>query len=418
MVYASSAAIGPAQRPGEVDALADRLVAAREPLRRMPLAARIEAIDRASAGWLMPDSPWRREAVATLPASTGYPARTITTALDNLARALAASELHAVARAEQAALAAPAPQLALHVLAGNVPGAGVFGIVAALLAGVPSLVKTTRREPLLPPLFARSLDAEDERLGAALAVVDSDDGDHAGTARAIERADVVLAYGRAESLDAIAAHRPRRLLRFGPRLSIAVITRDAVGRRAAADLAWETALFDQQGCLSPQLVVLEETSRSATARFIDALADELARLAVDMPRAPLAIAEAAVVARYLERQRWRIQEGADMAMVGDVDGRFSVVCDRTGSPLASPLNRHLIVVPAPALADARTVLARFDGVVEAVGFSGPSRRTRDVAAFAAACSASRLCPLERMQAPPFAWRQSGHARLACFVASP
>ena len=401
----------------DVDLVIDRTRAAGEALGRMPLDERIEAIDRAAATWLAADSPWRREAIARLPAATGYPPRAIATALDNLARALAAPELHAAARAEATALAAPRHRLALHVLAGNVPGAGVFGIVAALLAGAPSVVKTAAREPLLPALFARSLGAEDARLGAAVGIVASDGDDHARIAGMVPQVDVVLAYGRAESLDAIAAHQPSRLLRFGPRLSLAVVTRDAVGRRAAAELAWQTALFDQQGCLSPQLAIVEETSRGATARFMDALADELARLATDLPRAPLTLAESAGVARYLERQRWRMQESADVAMVADADGRFSIVCDRTGSPDASPLNRHLILVPVPSLADARPVLARFDGVVEAVGFTGPAQRTPDVAALAAASRAARLCPLERMQAPPFAWRQSGHARLACFVAS-
>ncbi len=78
-------------------------------------------------------------------------------------------------------------RLALHVLAGNVPGGGVFGIVAALLAGVPSLVKAARREPLLPVLVAESLAAEDARLGAALAVVHWDGADERARRRRRDR---------------------------------------------------------------------------------------------------------------------------------------------------------------------------------------------------------------------------------------
>ncbi len=59
------------------------------------------------------------------------------------------------------------------MLAGNVPGVGVFGIVAALLAGVPSLVKPAAREPFLPALMVESIAAvapELQRGGGARAV--------------------------------------------------------------------------------------------------------------------------------------------------------------------------------------------------------------------------------------------------------
>ncbi len=132
-------------------------------------------------------------------------------------------------------------------------------------------------------------------------------------------------------------------------------------------------------------------------------------------RPPFPSPIAPLVARYLERQRWRAQEGTDLDVRDDPHGRFSVVCDRSGEPIASPLNRHLIVLPVATLAAAERTLAGHMGAIEALGFTGPSARTREAAALAAACAASRLCPLDRMQSPPFAWRQSGHARLACFA---
>ncbi len=393
-----------------------RLADAGAALRTAGADERIAALDRVALAWLSAGSPWRRDALARLPRITGYPPRAIATALDNLWQALRAPDLAAQARLEADALAAVDARLALHILAGNVPGAGIFGVVAALLAGVPSLVKTAGREPLLPRLIAASVAEVDARLGAALAVVHWPSADDAATRGAIAAADVVLAYGRAATLDAVAHRCPRRLLRFGPRLSIALIARDTVGRNVARELAWQTALYDQQGCLSPQLVIVEETTRAATTRFAVALADELARLDGVLPPAPATLAEATAVGSYLERQRWRAQEGADVTIDARAGGGFSVACDRTGAPIASPLRRHLTLVPVPALRDAADVVATCDGVVEAVGFSGPERRIDDAAALAVACSASRLCPLDRMQAPPFSWRQSGHPRLGCFAA--
>jgi len=408
-----------APAPAELAATADRLRAAAAPLARMSLEERIAAIDRAAATWLDHDSERRRLGIAQVAAASGYPAASVAMAIDHLWEALRARELSAVVATEMPLTAGIAPAaLALHVLAGNVPGAGVFGIIAALLAGTPSIVKTSRREPRLPALIAETLASEDPRLGAALAVAHWPGGSALHDSVALGHADLVLAYGREATLDGIAAHRPARLLRFGPRLSAALIAADACDRAIADVAAAEVALFDQQGCLSPQLLVVEDGGAAAIGRFVEALLAALARLAITLPRAPLSLAEAAAAWRFLARQRWRAQEGAAVEVHADPQAQFSVVCDRSGATPASPLNRHVVLVPVPSLRAAAGVLARFEGSVEAVGYAGPERRLDEAAAVAVASGAHRLCPLERMQRPPFAWRQSGHARIASFFASP
>ena len=407
----------PELSPAAVTEIADRLRDAGRRLRRVPLAERVAAIDRVAERWLAPGFALRRLAVERVPLVTGYPARAVGLALDHLWHALRRGGLEAVVDAELGDATPPPPDLALHVLTGNVPGAGVFGMIAALLAGIPSLVKTARREPLLPALVAASLAAEDARLGAALAVAPWPGGDPGLDGAAIAAADLVLAYGRTETLAAVAAHAPRRLLRYGPRVSVALIAREAVDRQTAARAALQVALFDQQGCLSPQLLVVEESDPAATARFVAALGAELARLETTLPRAPLTLAEETAVWRHVERARWQAQEGEALAVHADDAGRFSVVCDRRdGHVGGSPLHRHVVVLPVAALADAGARLAPIAGCVEAVGYAGPERRLVEAGAVAAACDAPRLCPLDRMQRPPFAWRQSGHARLASLVA--
>jgi acyl-CoA reductase-like NAD-dependent aldehyde dehydrogenase len=404
----------PADLTSALDALDDAVAG----LRATSLAERIAAIDRTAAAWRVPTSPWRRQALAAIPALTGHAPAAVEMAIDHLWGALGAEDLRAVARLEGADGAAAArPGLALHVLAGNVPGAGIFGVVAALLAGVPSLVKTARREPVLPALVAQSIAAADARLGAALVVMSWPGGDPTLDAVALARAELVLAYGRDTTLDALAARRGGRLLRFGPRLSVALIARDADDDATAADAALQVALFDQQGCLSPQLVLLEARSGAACERFAAALHGALAALDRSLPPAPSTLAESAGVLRFLERQRWREQEGERVRVHGDPAGRFSVVVDDSGAWPASPLHRHVVLVPVPSLAAAAAVLHPLAGAVEAVGYAGPAQRSGEAAAVAAAARAHRFCPLARMQAPPFAWRQSGHGRLEPFLAA-
>ncbi len=129
--------------PHDLGPIIDRLVQSGHVLARMTLDDRIAAIDRVAAEWLRDDSPWRRLALEGVPAATGYPRATVGLALDHLWGALRAPSLRAVAEAEGVAGndAGGRPRLAVHVLAGNVPGVGVFGMIAGLLTGVPGLVK-------------------------------------------------------------------------------------------------------------------------------------------------------------------------------------------------------------------------------------------------------------------------------------
>src|SRR6185369_12382213 len=167
---------------------------------------------------------------------------------------------------------------------------------------------------------------------------------------AVTRASVVLAYGRDDTMESLASHGPHRMLRFGPHLSVAVVCREAADADVAAVAARQVALFDQQGCLSPQYLVLEERDAQATEAFVAALADALRRLAVELPAAALSLDEATAAWHYLERQRWREQEGHAVRVVADRTARFSIVCDRGDTPPSSPLNRHLVVLPVAALA--------------------------------------------------------------------
>jgi hypothetical protein len=398
---------------GTLRETARALRSAASDLRTLGLSERIAALDHVAAAWLAPDSPWRWRALVEVFAATGYPEPTIEVALDNLWTALRAPHLAEVARSEDLErLAGATPRLALHVLAGNVPGSGVFGIVGALLAGVPSLVKPAAREPHVASLVVESIASLAPAFRGAIAVASWRGGTAELDAAALEEADLVLAYGRDETLDALAGHAHYRLLRFGQRVSVALLARSAATRRTAAALAEQVALFDQQGCLSVQVACVEESSPEETRDFAAMVADELARLAGELPRAPLVLAESIAVQRFLERQRWRAQEGEPVEVHGGEAGRFSVVCDRTADWPRSPGFRHLVVLPVATMTAAGSRLAPLAGVVEALGYAGPADRLGEVATVAAECGAHRLCPLERMQAPPFAWRQSGYTRLA------
>ena len=85
------------------------------------------------------------------------------------------------------------PPLITHVTwPATVPGAGLDSVIFSLLVKSATLVKTSSAEPVLPVLFARSIQDIDPDLGACLSVVSWPGGNTVLEDLAYGRADIVV----------------------------------------------------------------------------------------------------------------------------------------------------------------------------------------------------------------------------------
>src|SRR5690606_10499631 len=142
---------------------------------------------------------------------------------------------------------------------------------------------------------------EDPVMGEALAVAYWPGGDEAIEEVAFREADAIVAYGGAGALQGIRTRAPAHvpILDHGPRLSVGFIARDALHDRAdlqllARDTARAIATFDQQGCVSPHAVYVEQGDVDA-AGFAASVTDALHALENDLPRGKLTADEAVAV---------------------------------------------------------------------------------------------------------------------------
>src|SRR5262249_28279493 len=153
-----------------------------------------------------------------------------------------------------------APRLMTHIMAGNIPGAGIPDLIFACAVRAASLVKSSADDPLLPALFAESLAEMDPDLGDCIAVVWWPGGDQTIEKPVFSRSDCVIAAGSDETIRAVQQRVKSRFIGYGHRLSFGFIGKEAltdakaVARRAALDVA----MYDQQGCLSPHLFYVEQ----------------------------------------------------------------------------------------------------------------------------------------------------------------
>ena len=182
----------------------------------------------------------------------------------------------------------------VHWVAGNVPVLGLLSLVQAMLCKNANVVKVSRRRPgILPHLLAALseatyINARGETLSGgvltdAMAVVYADRQDHAAARELSRLADVRVAWGAREAVEAI-VNLPRRYgtedIVFGPKVSFAIVgaerlADDGLARRTAAAIAADACAFEQQGCNSPHTVFVERGGAVAPAEFARLLGEAM-----------------------------------------------------------------------------------------------------------------------------------------------
>jgi hypothetical protein len=274
--------------------------------------------------------------------------------------------------------------LAVHWVAGNVPVLGMISVVQAMLTKNANLVKVSRRSPgVLPHLLAGLAEAEytntsgetlsGRLLTDATAVVYCDREDQAAARELSQAADVRVAWGGREAVEAI-VNLPRRYgtedIIFGPKLSCAIVgaerlADDQTARRTAASIAADASAFDQQGCNSPHTVFVERGGAVAPAEFARLLGEAMK---AESRRAPLAEVDPAAAMNVLAVR-------TEYAMRGDAhssrDIQWAVVFADEDQGLAEPC--YLRTVFVRAVDDVFDVVAHCTPQTQSVGLAVDGR---------------------------------------------
>jgi hypothetical protein len=267
------------------------------------------------------------------------------------------------------------------------------------------LARTSSHDPVTARIFAAALAAEDAELAAALELIsfpsDDDEAMHELLA-----APCVVSFGSDETVAAVGARLgpAQRFVRHGHRLSVAVLGEAALEGEALADaaaaLALDVALWDQQGCLSPVALYVLGVERVPDA-LVSALGDAFTAAAARWPRGrtqPLATARFAVERDTAELRAAagadvRVARGREFALVAEPDAAFR----------GSPLHRFLRVHPAPGTPHLLAALAPLGPHLAAVGVAGLGALAVQLEPELVALGAARICPLGVLQAPPLDW---------------
>ena len=392
----------------------------------------IKILREIAAEWLSPENKFRKLALELGPSETGFSKPILEKGLDNFFRqfslenfqALLEQELGHARRLDEfvAGAAARGPELLVHIAAGNLPNPTLMSLTLGLLTRSAQFVKCASGASLLPRLFAHSIRELDPKLGACIELAEWRGGNHELENEFFAHADCLTATGSDETLATIRARLSAkvRFLGYGQRVSFGFVTREVLReeeiQKVISSAADDVIAWDQNGCLSPHVLYVEERGAIESDEFAKRLAVELAKRETTEPRGNISVEESAAIAsrraiyetiaaHRADAKIWSSQGSTAWTLVFEHDVKFRF----------SPLNRFIFVKPVP---DLNTVLQGVDeihGKVSTVGIAAPPEKMKDLATQFARRGVTRICPLGQMQNPPLTWRHDGRPALGDLI---
>jgi len=404
----------PIEAGAQPNAIRESIARLRQKLAQFPGARRTaDALASACSQWRDRNTPERRAAIAKISANAKWSEQLVEASLDALLAPFSSDALLSLALT-----VTPRTRLGGFIMPANVPGAGLHELIAALLSGAVAMVKTSNREPVFFHAFAQTLLKIDPAIGSRLELATFGREREDLTRVVSDECDFIVALGDDTSLAHLAGRA--RLFGFGSRTSGALISLAPPANliRLATAIARDVVLFEQQGCLSPHHIFIEDADGAATRDFARILAEALTSFAATLPPATLSFHTAAAIRRIRERARWRGIGTHEVELFEEADMAATVVFDPSARFTISPGYRTVAV---SAIRDADDLASRLEpvaGRLEAFALSAPAPSRARFLDVLAGAGVTYVCDPGSMQWPPLNWPHGGGAFLDFLAAAP
>jgi len=239
----------------------------------------------------------------------------------------------------------------LHILSGNVFVVAAGSLVAGLITGNVNIFKMSSEERLFLPALVKSIVEcdTDGVVSRSIAVLDFSSRDQAVLDTLKKSVDGIVVWGGEEAVKALRNDLPARtrLIVFGPRLSLSVVTKNGMKERGVKELsksfADEISIWDQNACTAPQLIYVE--GHEEAAELTGALAEALKEKAKELPCGDIDF-ESAVEIRKL-RTVFELAEARGKGLLRESPENldWTVILDHDPTIETSPLHRTIKVIP-------------------------------------------------------------------------
>jgi len=314
-------------------------------------------------------------------------------------------------------------RLAFHIGAGNVPGTGTTSLIRSLLVKCPVLLKPGSGDRALAELFAAGVAEGDPELATSLEVRYWAGGSHEPLEEELlARAQRIVAYGGMDFVSSIRSRLPvtTPLVAYHHRVSVGAVARECLSDgdqagAAARSAARALALFDQRGCVSPQLIWVEEGAPITPFDWAELLAEQLEAIEEELPGGPVETA----LASGIQQLRGSVEMGLAMGSEGRlfVGGGlgWTVLTETSRTPFVPCLGRTARIRPVRSLNLLPELLAPFLGHGQTIAIEADPVRRRELAEALTGSGFSRISTFRKQPWPPPWWLHDGQGPLQSLV---
>jgi hypothetical protein len=386
----------------------------------------VKLLCEVAADWLRPENQFRRLALEKGPEQTGFSRATLERGLDDFFRRFTPENFQALLLQDLGDASLKhfwhGPELLVHIAAGNLPNPALMSLTLGLLTRSAQFMKCASGAAFLPRLFAHSIYEADHKLGACLELAEWRGGNADLETALFAEADCVTATGDDETLASIRSRLPAetRFLGYGQRASFALITREVLRDEEIAGVIAKAAddivPWNQNGCLSPHVIYVEERGAVESDQFAKLLAVELTKREAAEPRGTISMQESADIASRRSMYETLAAHRGDIRIWASKDSTaWTVVFEHDVRFRFSPMNCFVFIKPVPGVGAVLQGVDEIRGKVSTVGIAAPSDKMKELAWQFSRWGATRICPLGQMQNPPLTWRHDGRPALGDLV---
>lgn len=423
-----------------VEVLSDYIKNEREEyLAKIPIEKVIRILDEASRRWLDGSYPYRKMALKTIPAISGFSREMVAESIkaemessleEDMWRALRSEirdplylddfqyspELNGYCRAF-------GPELIVAFFSENIPALPHLLFMRSALVKAACLGKVAAGEPTFAPLYLKTIEDIDEDLARCMAVLYWPGGEEGVEDAAFNQADAVIVFGGVEACKSLIERIPRRIrvLIHGHKMGFGVIGKKRMTpqgtKKLAAAVAYDHAMFDQKACLAPHVYYVEEGGGVSPKAFARALAKAMEEINRTIPRGVISSGEAASINQMRGKYEFRELKGEDVKLFCSPHGTdWTVIYERDPRIFRpSPLNRVIRIWGVEDIFQILPTLKPLGPFLQNAAVAVDDEREKTLIGRLGDLGVARVTSPGQMPLPTMMWHHDGISPLALLL---
>lgn len=310
------------------------------------------------------------------------------------------------------------PRTIFHNLAGNLFLSGWESLTQATLLGAASIMRCSEDDRVFPGVWARAITTVNPYWEGQIAICEWPSADTARFATAATLSDSLCCYGTNESVLSLRRLCPwnKPFAGHGSTVSFAWVDSEELRNHNVEKLAdaiiRDFSLYDQQGCLSPRALFIEDRIPRDVDRLVDALLDGARQQEKNLPRVQLSLEERASHARKRDEVLLDAACGGSSRRVSSDSDAFLITVKPISHFRLGPANRYVDIYLYKEVKELADALRPAQGSISTLGVVDPEQA---LPAELADLLVRRVCSLGTMQIPPLVWCLDGLRPLQKFL---